>query len=142
MFERPPVDDVARRAIAGRGFDDRVSVAPGDMLRDPLPPGHDVHLISNVLHDWDVPAVDAILRASFSALPPGGLLVIHDAHLNAEKTGPLPVAAYSVMLMHGTEGRCYSVAEMYDRTSAAGFRDQAFVETAGDRSLVTARKPA
>ena len=39
VFERPPVDDVARRAIAGRGFDDRVGVAAGDMLRDPLPPG-------------------------------------------------------------------------------------------------------
>jgi len=95
-----------------------------------------------VLHDWDVPAVDAILRASFAALSPGGLLVIHDAHLNAAKTGPLPVAAYSVMLMHGTEGRCYSAAEMFERTSAIGFRDQAFVDTAGDRSLVTARKPA
>ena len=133
---------MAARAIAGRGFDDRVRVQAGDMLRDPLPGGHDVHLISNVLHDWDLPAVDRILAASFAALPPGGLLVIHDAHLNAEKTGPLPVAAYSVMLMHGTEGRCYSVAEMFERTSAAGFRDQAFVETAGDRSLVTARKPA
>jgi SAM-dependent methyltransferase len=142
VFERPPVDAVCRRAIAARGFDDRVRVEVGDILREPLPGRHDVHLISNVLHDWDVPAVDTILRASVAALPPGGLLVIHDAHLNADKTGPLPVAAYSVMLMHGTEGRCYSVAEMFDRTSAAGFRDQTFVETAGDRSLVTARKPA
>lgn len=108
VFERPPVDAVAARAIAGRGFDDRVRVAAGDMLREPLPAGHDVHLISNVLHDWDLPAVDTILAASFAALPPDGLLVIHDAHLNADKTGPLPVAAYSVMLMHGTEGRCYS----------------------------------
>jgi SAM-dependent methyltransferase len=142
VFERPPVDAVAARAIEGRGFADRVRVQDGDMLRDPLPDGHDVHLISNVLHDWDLPAVDRILAASFAALAPGGLLLIHDAHLNAEKTGPLPVAAYSVMLMHGTEGRCYSVAEMFDRTAAAGFRDAAFVETAGDRSLVIARKPA
>ena len=142
VFERPPVDAVAARAIGGRGFQDRVRVQDGDMLRDPLPAGHDVHLISNVLHDWDLPAVDRILAASFAALPSGGLLVIHDAHLNADKTGPLPVAAYSVMLMHGTEGRCYSAAEMFERTSAAGFRDQAFIETAGDRSLVTARKPA
>ncbi|MEO5824168.1 MAG: methyltransferase [Vicinamibacteraceae bacterium] len=142
VIERPPVDDVARRAIAARGFSDQVGVTPGDMLREPLPAGHDVHLISNVLHDWDLPAVDRILAASFAALSPGGLLVIHDAHLNAEKTGPLPVAAYSVMLMHGTEGRCYSVTEMFERSAAAGFRDPAFVETAGDRSLVTARKPA
>ena len=142
VFERPPVDAVAWRAISTRGFADRVRVQAGDMLSEPLPAAHDVHLISNVLHDWDLPAVDRILGASFAALPPGGLLVIHDAHLNAEKTGPLPVAAYSVMLMHGTEGRCYSVAEMVDRTTAAGFHDQAFVETAGDRSLVIARKPA
>jgi SAM-dependent methyltransferase len=142
VFERPPVDAVAARAIAGRGFADRVRVQDGDMLREPLPTGHDVHLISNVLHDWDLPAVDAILRASFAALTPGGLLVIHDAHLNADKTGPLPVAAYSVMLMHGTEGRCYSTAEMFDRAAAAGFTDPAFIETAGDRSLVTVRKPA
>ena len=114
----------------------------GDMLHEPLPHGHDVHLISNVLHDWDLPAVDTILTASCAALPPGGLLVIHDAHLNEDKTGPLPVAAYSVMLMHATEGRCYGVGEMFERTAAAGFRDQAFVETAGDRSVVTARKPA
>ena len=140
VFERPPVDAVAARAIGSRGFADRVRVQAGDMLRDPLPGGHDVHLVSNVLHDWDLPAVDRILAASFTALPPGGLLVIHDAHLNAAKTGPLPVAAYSVMLMHGTEGRCYSVVEMFERTAAAGFRDQASVETAGDRSLVTARK--
>jgi predicted O-methyltransferase YrrM len=141
VFERPPVDAVTRRALAARGFDDRVTVVAGDMLHEPLPHGHDVHLISNVLHDWDVPAVDTILTASFAALPPGGLLVIHDAHLNADKTGPLPVAAYSVMLMHATEGRCYGVGEMFERTASAGFRDQAFVETAGDRSLVTARKP-
>jgi hypothetical protein len=69
-------------------------------------------------------------------------LVVHDAHLDDDKTGPLPVAAYSVMLMHGTEGRCYSRAEMFARTAAAGFVDQRFVETAGDRSLVTARKLA
>jgi 3-hydroxy-5-methyl-1-naphthoate 3-O-methyltransferase len=141
VFERPPVDVVAARAIANRGFTDRVAVRDGDMLRDPLPDGHDVHLISNVLHDWDLPAVDRLLAASFAALPPGGLLVIHDAHLNADKTGPLPVAAYSVMLMHGTEGRCYSVTEMFEHTAAAGFRDQAFIETAGDRSLVTATRP-
>ncbi len=142
VFERPPVDAVAARAIAGRGFADRVRVQAGDILVEALPADHDVHLISNVLHDWDLPAVDRILAASFAALPPGGLLVIHDAHLDAGKTGPLAVAAYSVMLMHGTEGRCYSVAEMFARTAAAGFRDQTFVETAGDRSLVTARKPA
>jgi hypothetical protein len=32
----------------------------------------------------------ALLRASYAALAPGGLLLDHDVHVNADKTGPLP----------------------------------------------------
>ena len=71
----------------------------------------------------------------------GGLGWGHDAHLDADKTGPLPVAAYSVMLMHATEGQCYSVREMFDVLQAAGFVEPHHIETAADRSLVVARRP-
>ena len=140
VLEKPPVDQVARNAIARRGFTNRVSVIAGDMFAGALPAGFDVHLVSNVLHDWDVPVVRQLLAGSFNALPAGGLLVIHDAHINAEKTGPLPVAAYSAMLMHSTEGRCYSIAEMEDCLSEAGFVEMRFIPTAADRSLITAAK--
>jgi hypothetical protein len=36
-----------------------------------------VHLLSNVLHDWDVPEVRAILKRSAESLAPGGLVIIH-----------------------------------------------------------------
>src|SRR5206468_975063 len=140
VFEKPPVDKVARAAIARRGFADRVSVVAGDMFADPSPSGFDVHFISNVLYDWDVPVVKRLLAASFRALSGGGLLVIHDAHLNADKSGPLPVAAYSAMLMHSTEGKCYSVGEMEDYLREIGFTDTRFIPTAADRSVITAHK--
>jgi hypothetical protein len=38
--------------------------------------------------------------------------MIHDAHINAAKNGPLPVAEYSVLLMFASEGKCYSISEM------------------------------
>ena len=141
VFERPPVDGIARRMIEKRGYTDRVSVVAGDMFTEPLPRDHDIHLFSNVLHDWDVAKVRPLLAASYAALPPGGLLVIHDAHLNAEKTGPLPVAAYSALLMSVTEGKCYATSEMETLLTAAGFRDFTFAETAADRSVMTALKP-
>lgn len=141
VFERPPVDGIARRMIAKRGYTDRVSVIAGDMFTDPLPRDHDVHLFSNVLHDWDVAKVRPLLAASFAALPPGGLLAIHDAHLNADKTGPLPVAAYSALLMSVTEGKCYATSEMETLLTEAGFRDFTFTDTLADRSLLTALKP-
>jgi len=141
VFERPPVDAIARRMIAKRGYADRVSVVAGDMFTNPLPRDHDIHLFSNVLHDWDVAKVRPLLAASYAALPPGGLLVIHDAHLNADKTGPLPVAAYSALLMSVTEGKCYATSEMETLLTAAGFRDFTFAETLADRSVLTALKP-
>jgi len=140
VFEKKPVDAIARKSIANRGCGDRVSVIAGDMFHDPFPAGCDVHLFSNVLHDWDEPLARQLIAKSFSALPAGGLLIIHDMHINARKTGPLPVAAYSALLMTITEGKCYSVAEIDGYLREAGFRDGQFIATAADRSVIVAHK--
>jgi len=142
VLEKPPVDRIAAAAIANRGVSDRVSVVARDMLAEPLPGFADVHLFSNVLHDWDVPVVTDLLGKSFAALPPGGLVIVHDAFLDAAKTGPLHVAEYSVLLMHASEGRCYSTAEMAGYLEGAGFVEPLYVEGAAARGIVTARKSA
>ncbi len=140
VLEKPPVDKIAGELIQTRGFSDRIRVHIADMFTDPFPPDHDVHLFSNVLHDWDVPVVKQLIAKSFNSLPPGGLIVIHDAYINADKSGPLPVAAYSVLLMGISEGKCYSTAEMQSYLHDAGFRDLTFAPTAADRSVMTAIK--
>lgn len=141
VLERRPVDDIARRMIRQRGYADRVEVVAGDMFAAPLPGGYDVHLFSNVLHDWDTDKVSALLAASYAALPPGGLLLIHDAHLAATKDGPLPVAEYSALLMAVTEGKCYSLGELESLLASAGFTGMHFTPTVADRSVVTCFKP-
>ncbi len=141
VLEKPPVDEIARRAIQKRDLDDKVDVVTGDMLQDALPSEFDVHLFSNVLHDWDEPVVKDLLAKSYAALPPGGLLVIHDAHINATKSGPLPVAKYSVLLMHSTEGKCYSITEVESYLTALGFAEVNYRATVADRSFISARRP-
>jgi len=140
VFEKPPVDRIAAGAIANRGCSDRVAVVAGDMLVDRLPGDADVHLWSNVLHDWDEPVVRQLIAKSFDALPPEGLVVIHDAFLNGSKDGPLHVAEYSVLLMHSSEGRCYSTREMQQYLADAGFRDVLYRDTAAARGIMTATK--
>jgi hypothetical protein len=140
VLEKKPVDAIARKSIASRGCVDRVSVLAGNMFDEPFPQGCDVHLFSNVLHDWDEPLVRQLIGKSFSALPAGGLLVIHDMHIDAQKSGPLPVAAYSALLMTITEGKCYSVAEINGYLRESGFREPQFIPTAADRSVIIARK--
>jgi SAM-dependent methyltransferase len=141
VFEKPPVDRITRRCLAERGFAERVDVAAGDMFADPFPDGYDIHLLSNVLHDWDFERVEMLLAKSFATLLRGGMIVVHDAHLNPDKTGPLPVAAYSALLMSITEGRCYSEQEMKEFLIRAGFSNATFAATAADRSVITAMKP-
>jgi hypothetical protein len=54
VFEKPPVDKVAKYSLNKLGMGNRVSIIPGDVFKDSLPKGHDVHFISHVLHDWDL----------------------------------------------------------------------------------------
>lgn len=140
VLEKTPVDGITRRHLAARGFADRVNVIVGDMFTEPLASGFDMHLFSNVLHDWDGPRVKELLAKSFAALPKGGMIVVHDAHINAEKTGPLPVAAYSALLMTITEGKCYSQREIEEFLTQAGFGEVNYFPTIADRSVMTARK--
>lgn len=134
VLDKAPVDRIAARAVAQRGFSDQVDTRAADMLQEPLPTGYDVHLYSNVLHDWDVPEVRQLLKASADALPTGGWLIVHDAFLNAAKDGPLPVAEYSVVLLHITQGRCYSTKEIEDLGAEFGFRRVSHVPSAVGRS--------
>jgi predicted O-methyltransferase YrrM len=140
VLERSPVDRIAKAAIAKQGCSERVDVITGDIFGE-LPTGFDVHLWSNVLHDWDEAAVRGLLAKSAAALPRNGLVVVHDAFINAEKTGPLHIAEYSALLMNITEGKCYSVSEMRSYLSEAGFDWVDYQPTAVGRSFIVARKP-
>jgi hypothetical protein len=141
VFERPPVDQAARTMLRERGAGRRISVITGDMFTDSVPQGYDVHLYSQVLHDWDAQRVEYLLAASFSALPPGGWLLDHDTHINADKQGPLPIAEYSVLLMHSTPGKCWSTAELAAIAKRVGYVDITHRQTVCDRSVLLARKP-
>ncbi len=137
VLDQAPVDRICQTLIAERGCAARVEVIAGNMF-DGMPAGCDVHLFSNVLHDWDIPEVQALLARSYEALPPGGLLILHDAFINADKTGPLHVAEYSALLMHSTQGKCYSTTEYAELADAAGFTPGKYHDTAAARGFMTA----
>lgn len=138
-LDQAPVDRIARKLVAERACADRVEIVAGSMF-DGLPPDCDVHLFSNVLHDWGGADALRLLAASYAALPAGGLLVIHDAFINADKSGPLHVAEYSALLMHSTQGKCWSVAEYAAMLQEIGFEPGAYADTVVGRGFMTAVK--
>jgi predicted O-methyltransferase YrrM len=128
VLDRPEVLKVAAELAGQHGVADRLECRPGDMFRDPLPAA-DVVLLSNVLHDWDVPECRALVHRTAAVLHPGGRLLVHDVFLNDALDGPLPVALYSAALFSLTEGRAYSAAEFRSWLAEAGLTPEPVVPT-------------
>jgi predicted O-methyltransferase YrrM len=120
VFDRPAVLKVAAEFAHQYGVAERLQCIAGDMFADPLPAGCDVILLSNVLHDWDIPDCSRLIQKSAAALPAGGRLLIHDALLYDDYSGPLYPALFSVALMVLTEGRNYSGADYKAWMTEAG----------------------
>lgn len=140
VMEQPPVDAIAREEIEKHGLNDKIRVVTADMFKDAWSEDTDILLLSNVLHDWDVPEVRALLEKSAQTLASGGLLIIHEAFLNDDKTGPLPVAEYSALLMNITQGKCYAPGEYGSILKEFGFEVGAYQDTLADRGFMTAIK--
>lgn len=139
VLEVPPVDEAARRSIERKHMQDRVTVVPGNMFEG-LPAGYDVHLYANAFHDWSHHSIRKLSDLSYGSLEHGGLIIVFDAHLNGEKSGPLAIAEYSCLLMHSTEGRCYSTEEIKNVLRLSGFADMEVIEVAADRTAIIAKK--
>ena len=130
VFDRPEVLKVAAEFAEEYGVSERLHLTSGDMFRDPLPSDCDMVLLSNILHDWDVPECQQLIGRCADCLPSGGQLLIHDVFLNDALDGPLPLALYSAALFTLTEGRAYSAAEYRSWLTAAGFAVGGVVPTA------------
>jgi len=121
VIDRPEVLRVADEFRQRYNVADRLELREGDMFNTPWPVDADAILLSNVLHDWDVPECQRLIDRCYGALKPGGQLLIHDVFLNDDLDGPLPIALYSAALFTLTEGRAYSAAEYRTWLINAGF---------------------
>jgi ubiquinone/menaquinone biosynthesis C-methylase UbiE len=140
IFDRPEVLKVAEEMARTYGVRDRVELLPGDMFADELPAGADVILLSNVLHDWDIPQCQQIVRQCGDVLEPGQRLLIHDVFLHDNLDGPLPIALYSASLFSFTEGRAYSGAEYRGWLEEAGMSAGPIVPTMVHCGVLSAEK--
>lgn len=140
VLDRPEVLCVAQEMAGEYGVGERLQLVAGDMFADPLPADCDVVLLSNVLHDWDIPQCRELISRSAAGLPAGGRLLVHDVFLNDQLDGPLPIALYSAALFTLTEGRAYSAGEYRDWMEEAGLEVSPVVPTLIHCGVLTGRK--
>lgn len=122
VFDLPHVADIAAGKIAEAGLSDRIGTIGGSFFGE-FPAGHDVHLFSMIMHDWDEAKNRTLLRKSYDALPAGGAVVISELLVDDDKSGPAPAALMSLNMLIETEGRNYTAAEYAAWLRDAGFMD-------------------
>lgn len=139
IYELPHVAEKARAEVT-----DRISVHDGDFLADAeFPAGHDVILLSMILHDWDEQTSRMILEKCYAALPSGGAVIICELVLDDDETGPPDAALMGLnMLVETRGGQNWTGAEYREWLTGAGFRDIAAIPllSAGANAAIVAYK--
>jgi predicted O-methyltransferase YrrM len=144
VFDLPHVAGIAAGKIAQAGLSGQIETVAGDFFdATPFPGGHDVHLLSMILHDWDEAKNRILLQRSYEALPSGGAVVISELLVNDDKTGPAPAALMSLNMLIETEGRNYTPTEYTAWLEDAGFHgvETVWFDAPGANGAVIGHKP-
>ena len=142
LFDLPPVIEMAKERVAEAGVSDRVRLVPGNFYKDELPGGHDLALLSAIIHQNSHEQNVALYANIFRALVPGGRIVIRDHVMSSDRTQPLDGAMFAVNMLVGTPGGgTYTFEEIEDGLSRAGFTRIKQLQTRGMFSLVEGFKP-
>lgn len=122
LFDRPAVMAMARERLAQAGLLDRVTLKPGDFYQDEFPSGHDLALVSAIIHQNSPEQNRDLYGKVFRALVPGGRIVIRDHVMENDRTAPKEGAVFAVnMLVATAGGRTYTYDEIRDDLTRAGF---------------------
>lgn len=141
IFDLPAVKPWAEARIADAGIPGRVRFEAGSFFDDALPRGHDVLLLSSILHDWGDDDCARILHGCVDALAPGGTLVVTEPMLAEDWTGPdHPSVSGLTMAVLGGENRTRS--RIGNMLLATGLADVWASPLGPQNSVVTARKLA
>jgi ubiquinone/menaquinone biosynthesis C-methylase UbiE len=139
LFDLPATIAIAKDILGKAGIGN-ISFMEGDFITDDIGRGYDLVFMSQVLHAFSGTNNLKILEKAINALNQKGINVIHEFHLEKNRTSPVQSTLFSVnMLVNTNGGRCYSVAEMKEWLSSLGLRSVGHVKME-DTVLVFGRK--
>jgi hypothetical protein len=136
LFDLPEVVALAGDALASHPAGARVRVVGGSFFES-VPPGGDLYLLKQILHDWDDAKCLTILRAIRAAIAADGRLAVVDRLIPET---PRPHVAYHMdlymMLLLGAQERKLSAFD--ELFAASGFRRERVTEYPEGPSVIEA----
>jgi precorrin-6B methylase 2 len=121
----PAVLEVVQENARKFGVAERLSIRPGSAFEAEFGDGYDYVLLTNILHHFDVPTCETLIRRAHAALKPGGKAVTLEFVPNEDRVSPPTAAAFSLVMLASTDsGDAYTFAE-YEKM----FRNVGFART-------------
>ncbi|MEY8014924.1 MULTISPECIES: methyltransferase [Mycobacterium] len=137
LFDMPQVVAGAPEELRRHRVADRVEIAEGSFFDDVIPPGGDIYVLKNVIHDWLDDDAERILRNVRSACATGKHVLLIELVIPAhDRDSPGKWLDLDMFVSAAARER---TAEEYRRLlQRAGFRLTRVVETASPFSVIEA----
>lgn len=139
-----PVLDVAQENARAAGVADRYTVLPGSAFETDLGSGYDIVLLTNILHHFERPTIETLLRRVYAALRPGGSTVALEFVPNEDRVSPPTPAAFSLIMLASTQGGdAYTFSEYQRMFRNAGFSEPTLHPVPGmpQQAMVSRKAP-
>jgi hypothetical protein len=94
ILDFPETVDTAKRYVRAAGLADRIAHLAGNAVAVDWPGGHDVILMSYVWSAVGEADIAILAKRAVAALPPAGLLLVHDFMVDDAREGPRFAAWY------------------------------------------------
>ncbi len=143
IIDFPSVIEISKRFISDAGMSDRISLVGGDALQTAWPPEQDAVLMSYLLSAVGGGDIPELLELAWTALRPGGRLIVHDFMLDDDRSGPVAAAGFFLAYIPvRTDPVSFTAAELISWVEAQGFEDiHAEAMIPEITKVVVARKP-
>lgn len=143
VIDFPNVSALGREYVAEAGLSERIGFIDGNALDTDWPTGQDAILMSYLFSGVPGDAHAGLVSRAFDTLAPGGLYMIHDFVVDADRTGPKLAALWQLQHTAFTPtARSLDAATLADMMTNAGFEGVSVGEMIpGLTMLATGRRP-
>jgi SAM-dependent methyltransferase len=138
LFDLPHVIETAEEAIREQGLSERCKLVSGDFF-EAVPEGADLHLLKQIIHDWDDDQATRLLQRCHRGLVPNGKLLLVEMVIPPDNQ-PSPAQAMDLNMLVVAGGRERTEDEYRQLLQAAGFRLERIIPTHSPFNVIEATR--
>ncbi|XP_060682850.1 acetylserotonin O-methyltransferase [Hemiscyllium ocellatum] len=138
IYDLPKVLEMTRKHFVPPD-ERRIAFHEGDFFKDPIPDA-DLYILARIIHDWTEDKCLKLLSRVNKACKPGSGVLLIEALLYEDRSGPVTAQLYSLNMLVQTEGKERMASEYISLLESAGFKDVQVQRTGKIYDVILGRK--